>query len=98
MAELFHECGIAAVYHLPNRETLRAAECLGVLGEGEPIPVLYQVVNSVETEAEALLALNTLVYLRDHRKLAVDPARLMPRLTGGQVARRLEYLRTTSRR
>ena len=77
---------------------LRAAECLGVLGEGEPIPVLYQVVNSVETEAEELLALNTLVYLRDHRKLAVDPARLMPRLTGGQVARRLEYLRTSPRR
>ncbi|MBQ17029.1 MAG: amidophosphoribosyltransferase [Planctomycetaceae bacterium] len=29
MAELFHECGVAAVYHLPNRQTSRLAPAQG---------------------------------------------------------------------
>jgi len=71
---------------------LRAAEFLGVLGAGKPLPTLYDVLNSVPTEAEALLTLNTMVYLRDHRGLTIDTTRLRPRFSEGQVARRIDYL------
>ena len=77
---------------------LRAAEFLGVLGHGEPLTVLYDVLNTVPSEAEALLTLNTVVYLRDHRGLDIDTSRLQPRFTGGQVARRLEYLKQAASR
>ncbi len=77
---------------------LRAAECLGVLGEGDPRSALFDVLNTVATEAEALLTLNTIVYLRDHRSLKIDVANLQPRFSAGQVARRLEYLRAPETR
>ena len=48
------------------------------------------------TEAEALLVLNTVVFLRDHQGLAIDTTRLLPRFPGGQVARRLEYFKRSS--
>ena len=74
---------------------LRAAECLAVLKttSPDPLPVLYDVLNTVPSETEALLVLNTFVYLRDHRGLAIDTRRLQPRFSGGQVARRLDYFR-----
>ena len=75
---------------------LRAAECLAILdttSDPDPLPVLYDVLNTVPSETEALLVLNTFVYLRDHRGLTIDTTRLQPRFTGGQVARRLDYFR-----
>ena len=77
---------------------LRAAECLAVLKTNtpDPLPVLYDVLNTVPTEAEALLVLNTVVFLRDHQGLAIDTTRLLPRFPGGQVARRLEYFKRSS--
>ncbi len=77
---------------------LRAAECLGVLGHGQPLETLYDVLNTVPSEAEALLTLNTVVYLRDHKGLSVDASRLKPRFPDGQVARRLEYLKDVNSR
>ena len=74
---------------------LRAAECLAVLktSDPDPLPILYDVLHTVPSESEALLVLNTFVYLRDHRGLTIDTTRLQPRFTGGQVARRLDYFR-----
>ena len=40
MAELFHECGIAAVYHLPNRETSRLAPAQGASQASRLMPRL----------------------------------------------------------
>ncbi|HAA49780.1 MAG TPA: amidophosphoribosyltransferase [Planctomycetaceae bacterium] len=40
MAELFHECGIAAVYHLPNRETSRLAPSQGAQETSRLMPRL----------------------------------------------------------
>ncbi|GIT31678.1 MAG: hypothetical protein Ct9H300mP1_37240 [Planctomycetaceae bacterium] len=40
MAELFHECGIAAVYHLPNRETSRLAPSQGASETSRLMPRL----------------------------------------------------------
>ena len=58
------------------------------------MPHLYAVLNSVPSEAEALLVLNTLVFLQDHRGLTVAQDQLRPRYPGGQVARRLDYFKT----
>jgi hypothetical protein len=69
-----------------------------VLGHGQPLETLYDVLNTVPSEAEALLTLNTVVYLRDHQGLAVDASRLKPRFPDGQVARRLEYLKAVNNR
>ncbi|MFP6769992.1 MAG: HEAT repeat domain-containing protein, partial [Planctomycetaceae bacterium] len=71
---------------------LRAAEFLGSLKAGDPLPAIYDILNTVPDEAQLLLALNTVVYLRDHRQARFDPARLKLKFSGGQVARRLEYL------
>lgn len=75
---------------------LRAAETLAIIGitKPDPLPHLYAVLNSVSTEAEALLVLNTLVFLQDHRGLKVAQDQLRPRSPGGQVARRLDYFKT----
>ena len=75
---------------------LRAAESLAILGitKPDPMPHLYAVLNSVPSEAEALLVLNTLVFLQDHRGLTVAQDQLRPRYPGGQVARRLDYFKT----
>lgn len=71
---------------------LRAAECLVTAGLGDPRPTLYDVLNESRSESAALLALNSLVFIRDHRRLALDATQLRPRITDGQVARRLDYL------
>ena len=75
---------------------LRAAEALATIGitKPDPLPHLYAVLNSVPTEAEALLVLNTLVFLQDHRGLKVAQDQLHPMFPGGQVARRLDYFKT----
>ena len=71
---------------------VRAAEFLGSLRAGDPLPTIYDVLNTVPDEAQLLLTLNTIVYLRDHKQVVFDPARFKPRFSGGQVARRLQYL------
>ncbi len=81
---------LAADESLPVR--IRAAELLGVLGTEDPMPILYEAVRVATNEADALLALNTITYLRDHLGYTVDPDRIEPVIKRGHIDRRLEYL------
>ena len=73
---------------------VRAAEFLAILGAADPRPTLVDVLNRAETEAEALIALNTVVYINDHLTgYPFDVSQLKMKTTKGQVARRLDYLR-----
>lgn len=72
---------------------IRAAEFLSVLGADDPMPVLYEVISSATNEADALLALNAMTYLRDHLGYDVDPDRIMASVKNDQIDRRLEHLR-----
>jgi len=85
-----------AITKLLNDESqmvrVRAAEFLGTVKAADPMPALYDVLATVNTEQEAMLALQTVVYLRDHQGWAFDPAKLKPKYTGGETARRTDYL------
>jgi len=71
-----------------------AAEFLAILGVVDPRPTLVDVLNRAETEAEALIAMNTVVFINDHLKgYPFDASQLKMKVTKGQVARRLDYLR-----
>ena len=74
---------------------VRAAELLGVLGAGDPMPILYDAARAAENPADALLALNAMTYLRDHRGYRVDPERIALTVQSDQVDWRLEHLRAT---
>jgi hypothetical protein len=67
---------------------------MGVLGSEDTMPLLYKEFGRAMNLADALLALNTITYLRDHRGYDVDPNRLEPHpgVRSNQLARRLEYL------
>ena len=73
---------------------IRAAETLGVFGVENPMPVLYEAVAAAENQSDALLALNTMAYLRDFLGFEVDPDRIVPRegIGRNQLDRRLEHL------
>ena len=72
---------------------VRAAEFLGSVKAADPMPALYGVLNTATTEQELTLAFNTVVYLRDHKGYAYDPAKVNLKFKKGLVARRTEYLR-----
>jgi arylsulfatase A-like enzyme len=73
---------------------VRAAEFLAIVGAADPRPTLVDVLNRAETEAEALIAMNTVVYINDHlTDYPFDVSQLKMKMTKGQVARRLDYLR-----
>lgn len=74
---------------LPVR--IRAAELLGVLGTEDPMPSLYKAVHAATNQADALLALNTMTYLRDHRGYEVDSSRINPGIRSEQIDRRIEH-------
>lgn len=72
---------------------VRAAEFLGLIGAADPVPVLMDVLAKSEDPAEALLALNTVVLLRDGKpgyKFSIKAEDVKSR--GGEIARRLSYL------
>lgn len=71
---------------------VRAAEFLGSIKAADPMPTLYDVLSQVDTEQEAMLAFNTVVYLRDQEGWAFDPAKLNLKVKQGEVARRADYL------
>jgi uncharacterized sulfatase len=75
---------------------VRAAEFLAILGTADPWPTIVDVLNASQSEAEALLTLNTVVYLNDHVDgLRFDVTRLNMKLKPrGEVKRRLDYLRS----
>jgi len=72
---------------------VRAAEFLGSIGAGDPRPALLDVLGATDSAVVSLLALQTVVYLRDGPrtwKFDIDPAKV--RSKDSQVERRLEYL------
>jgi hypothetical protein len=71
---------------------VRATEFLGSIKAMDPMPALYSVLNTATTEQELTMAFNTVVYLRDHKGYAYDPAKVKPKTNKGLVARRTEYL------
>ncbi len=73
---------------------VRAAEFLAVIGAADPRPTLLDVVNNCPADVAVLLALNAVVFVRDHIEgYPVDGGALKPKATNGQVKRRLEYLK-----
>lgn len=75
---------------LPVR--IRAAELLGVLGGESPVPILYEVVKHANSQADVLLALNTMTYLRDYLGYEVEPDQINPAVESEQIDWRLEHL------
>ncbi|HJN89118.1 MAG TPA: sulfatase-like hydrolase/transferase [Verrucomicrobiota bacterium] len=77
---------------------MRAAEFLGGIHAADPMPTLYDVLNSVETEQEVMLTFNTVVYLRDQIGHKYDPSKLNLKFDKGEVHRRVNYLDGTDSR
>ena len=72
---------------------MRAAEFLALLGE-DPRPTISDILAVSNDPVEALLTLNTLVFLRDgphHVDFKVDPDKVRT-AKDGLVKRRLDYL------
>ena len=72
---------------------VRAAEFLGIVQAADPAPTLLDVLATSEDGIEALLAMNTLVFLRDgpwQYKFDLDPTTI--NVVIPLVTRRLEYL------
>jgi uncharacterized sulfatase len=74
---------------------VRAAEFLGGIKEVDPMPTLYGVVNTAETEQAVMIAFNTIVYLRDQIGHEYDPSEVNLKFNKGEVYRRVQYLAGT---
>ena len=76
-----------------NMVANRAAEFLGILQEKDVLPTMYRIINETNSTQEQMIALNTLVYLKDFKGYTVDLKQL--KTNGiGEAKRRLEYLRS----
>jgi arylsulfatase A-like enzyme len=71
---------------------MRAAEFLAIIRAEEPQAVIMQVLQQSDSHAEALLTLNTVVYLRDTLDYEFSIAADDVKAIGPEVKRRLEYL------
>ena len=72
---------------------VRAAEFLAIIGAGDPRPVIRKVLQTSESHVETLIALNSVVFLRDGGPgIAFDFSKSDVRSKGGQVGRRIDYL------
>lgn len=72
---------------------VRAAEFLAIVGRVDPAPTLLDVLATTDDGIESLLALNTIVFLRDghwKHRFPLDPEKI--RTITPLVERRLEYL------
>ncbi|MFO7824028.1 MAG: sulfatase, partial [Cyclobacterium sp.] len=76
---------------------LRAIELHGVLEEGDPIPLLLDLIQKEEDPVSILIAMNSLVYFKDHSKYKgiVDAGNLELKNSNAEVKRRLDYLNGT---
>ena len=74
----------------------RAAEFLGLIALGDPVPVILEAIYASEDGVEALLILNSLVLLMDGSytyRFELDREKLSPELMQDQeVLRRLDYI------
>ncbi|MCA9082009.1 MAG: sulfatase-like hydrolase/transferase, partial [Planctomycetaceae bacterium] len=71
---------------------IRAAECFVHWGEEQGKAALLDVLKTSDSSTVALIALNSVVYLRDHVGIKFEPSEIVVKARGGEVARRLEYL------
>jgi arylsulfatase A-like enzyme len=73
---------------------LRAIEFLGIIEKENPIPELTSLINGTEDPVEALLALNSLVFFKDHSRYGstLEAVRVNPQAVNDEVKRRLDYL------
>jgi uncharacterized sulfatase len=88
----------AAKERLEDPERLvrvRAAEFLGIVGAADPRPTLCEALNTTGSNVEALLILNTVVFFNDRTPegYPFDLQTLEMQATGGQVGRRIDYLK-----
>ena len=74
---------------------VRAAEFLGSIKAVDPMPTLYGVVNTAETEQTLMIAFNTIVFLRDQIGHEYDPSKVKLKFDKGEVYRRVQYLAGT---
>jgi len=98
LADDAKQLAAAAQARLDDPELLvrvRAAEFLGIIGAVDPRPTLYDVLKRTDSNVEALLTLNTVVFFHDRTPggYPFDVQSLHMKATGGQVGRRIEYLR-----
>ncbi|MCC5906919.1 MAG: sulfatase [Balneolaceae bacterium] len=89
-----HARNLVSDESLPVR--VRAAELLGVLGGDDPMTVLYMAVNQANNQADVLLALNTMTYLRDHLGYEINSVRITPSVKSDQIDWRLEHLKNNN--
>jgi len=73
---------------------VRAAEFLGITGAIDPRPTLTGVLETTDSDVEALLTLNTVVFFHDRtpNPLPFDIRSVNVKSKGGQVGRRISYL------
>lgn len=71
---------------------VRASELLGLLQAGDPVSVLYDAVSEATNQADVLLALNTMTYLRDHLGYRIDTNRIEPNVRSNQINWRMQHL------
>ncbi len=73
---------------------MRAAETLGVFGVEDPMPILYEALAMSKNQSNALLALNTMAFLRDVLGFGMDSERIVPPEGIGRkkIDRRLQHL------
>ncbi|MFC4870716.1 sulfatase [Negadavirga shengliensis] len=78
-----------------NMVKLRAIEFMGIIEQASPYDRLVDLINTAENPVEVLLALNTLVYFRDHSsyEFVLAPDLINPETTNDEVLRRLAYLK-----
>lgn len=78
-----------------NLVRLRAIEFLGIIGKKNPMQQLTDLINNTPHPVEALLALNTMVYFKDHTSYGADfePGKVQPYDKNEEVKRRLDYLK-----
>ena len=62
---------------------VRAAEFLGSIKTVDPMPTLYGVVNTAETEQALMIAFNTIVFLRDQIDHEYDPSKVKLKFNKG---------------
>lgn len=77
-----------------NLVRLRAVEFLGIIGKKNPMQALIDLINATPHPVEALIALNTLVYFKDHTPYGphLVPENVRPKAMNEEVRRRLNYL------
>ncbi len=73
---------------------VKTAEFLAEVKQQDPRSTFTEVLNTTQNPVEALITLNSVVYLQDHGAISypLDPANLKMKVDDGEVYRRIAYL------